>query len=74
MSRTKKGIVTSIKWNKTAVVSVSTRKTHPKYKKQYTVTNKYHAHDEENSCIEWQEVTIAECKPVSKLKKWVVLK
>ena len=74
MSRTKKGIVTSTKWNKTAVVSVSTRKTHPKYKKQYTVTNKYHAHDENNSCKEWQEVTIAECKPVSKLKKWVVLK
>lgn len=74
MSRTKKGIVTSAKWNKTAVVSVSTRKTHPKYKKQYTVTSKYHAHDEDNSCQEWQEITITECKPVSKLKKWVVLK
>ena len=40
----------------------------------YTVTQKYHAHDEDNSCQEWQTVTISEASPISKLKKWVVLK
>lgn len=71
--RTKKWVVTSAKWNKTIVVSVSTRKAHPKYKKMYTVTKKYHAHDESNSIEEWQEVVIREFKPISKLKRWAVL-
>jgi small subunit ribosomal protein S17 len=48
--RTKKGTVTSIKMDKTIVVSVNTYKEHPKYKKSYKVTNKYYAHDEQNTC------------------------
>lgn len=72
MSRKLKWVVTSAKWNKTIVVTVSTRKTHSKYKKQYTVSTKYHAHDEKNSCQEWQEVVIFACAPISKFKKYTV--
>lgn len=71
--RTKKWVITSAKWTKTVIVSVSARKAHPKYKKMYTVTKKYHAHDESNSLVEWQEIVIQECNPISKLKKWVVI-
>lgn len=44
--RTKTGIVTSTKMQKTIVVSVETSKTHPKYKKRYVSTSKFYAHDE----------------------------
>ena len=43
--RTKKGLVTSDKMNKTIVVSVHTYKSHPKYKKRYRITKKFYAHD-----------------------------
>jgi small subunit ribosomal protein S17 len=50
--RTKKGVVTSTKMDKTIVVSVHTYKIHPKYKKKFRVTKKFHAHDENNTCVE----------------------
>ncbi len=68
--RTKKGVVTSTKMDKTIVVSVHTYKIDPKYKKKYRVTTKFHAHDEKNSCVEWDNVIIKETKPTSKLKRW----
>lgn len=71
--RTKKGIVTSAKMNKTVVVAVQNSKTHPKYKKRYLVTKKFYAHDEENKVQEGQEVTIRETRPLSKLKRWEVV-
>jgi small subunit ribosomal protein S17 len=46
--RIKKGIITSVKMNKTIVVSVDSYKMHPKYKKKYKVTKKFYAHDEKN--------------------------
>jgi small subunit ribosomal protein S17 len=49
--RTKRGIVTSVAMDKTAVISVYTYKSDPKYKKRYRVTKKFHAHDEKNSCV-----------------------
>ena len=49
MSRTLVGTVTSDKGDKTIVITVHTRKTHPIYKKQYSVTQKIMAHDEKNS-------------------------
>ena len=72
--RYKKGIVTSNKMEKTVVVSVDTYKNHPKYKKRFKVTNKFYAHDESNSCKEWDEITIKETKPLSKTKRWEVMK
>lgn len=71
--RTKKGIVTSTKMDKTIVVSVETYKSDPKYKKRYKVTRKFYAHDENNACKEGDIVTIKETRPLSKLKRWVVV-
>ena len=49
--RTKKGVVTSTKMDKTIVVSVHTYKSHAKYKKNFRVTSKFYAHDENNTCL-----------------------
>tara|TARA_Y100001960_G_C13877502_1_gene449800 strand:+ start:217 stop:447 length:231 start_codon:yes stop_codon:yes gene_type:complete len=71
--RTKKGVVTSTKMDKTVVVSVHTYKSHPIYKKRYRVTKKFYAHDENNTCSEGDIVTIKETRPLSKLKRWELL-
>ncbi|ATU05601.1 30S ribosomal protein S17 [Candidatus Gracilibacteria bacterium HOT-871] len=71
--RTKKGLVTSDKMNKTIVVSVHSYKSHPKYKKRYRVTKKFYAHDENNTYKEGDVVVIRETKPTSKLKRWEVV-
>jgi len=68
--RTKKGVVTSTKMDKTIVVSVETYKSDSKYKKRFRVTKKFYAHDENNTCSEWDQVTISETRPTSKLKRW----
>ena len=71
--RLKKGIVTSCKMNKTIVVSVDSHISHPKYKKRFKVTTNFYAHDEENKFKEWDVVTIKETRPLSKLKRWLVV-
>lgn len=71
--RTKKGVVTSTKMDKTVVVSVHSYKNDTKYKKRFRVTSKFYAHDEANSCNEWDIVTIKETRPTSKLKRWEVI-
>jgi len=71
--RTIKGVVVSNKMDKTIVVSVDTYKSDPKYKKRYKVTKKFHAHDENNSAKEGDVVTIKESRPLSKLKRWVLV-
>lgn len=62
------GIVSSNKGDKTIVVTVHERKTHPLYRKQYTVTKKFMAHDEKNEAQPGDKVAIAETKPVSARK------
>lgn len=71
--RSKKGIVTSSKMDKTIVVTVHTYRTHPKYKKRYRISKKFYAHDPENSLKKGDEVTIYETKPLSKNKRWTVV-
>ncbi len=71
--RTKRGIVTSAKMDKTIVVSVYTYKNDPKYKKRYRITKKFYAQDKDNSCVEWDLVVIKEVKPLSKTKRWDLL-
>ncbi len=72
--RTKTGIITSNKAVKTLVVTVAAYKTHPKYKKRYQVSKKFHAHCEDSSKFNiGDEVTIAESRPISKLKRWKVI-
>lgn len=68
--RTKKGIVTSAKRDKTVTVAVHSYKAHPKYVKRYRTTQKFQAHDEQNTLKEGDEVTIYETRPLSKTKRW----
>ncbi len=67
------GVVTSDKMNKTVVVAVTEIKLHPKYLKQYKVTKKFKAHDEREEYHTGDKVTIAETRPLSKTKRWIVL-
>ena len=72
--RTKTGIITSNKVDKTLVVTVTSYKLHPKYKKRYLVSKKFYAHCDDSSKFNiGDDVTIAETKPTSKLKRWKVL-
>jgi len=71
--RVLQGVVVSDKNNKTIVVEVERRYTHPLLKKTVRRTKKYHAHDEKNSAKIGQIVSIEETAPISKLKRWVVL-
>lgn len=68
-----KGIVVSDKMAKTAVVSVTRLKKHPKYKKYFKVTKKFKAHDENNEYHIGDKVIIEETKPMSKEKRWVIM-
>ena len=67
------GTIVSDKTDKTVVVKVERRFTHPLLKKTVRKTKNYHAHDEANRCKVGDEVRIEETKPISKLKTWVVL-
>jgi small subunit ribosomal protein S17 len=68
MAKSFTGIVTSDKADKTISVTVTSRETHPLYGKQYTVSRKYAAHDEENAASMGDKVVIVETRPVSKSK------
>ncbi|MBY9066723.1 30S ribosomal protein S17 [Hyphomonas sp. WL0036] len=68
--RIMKGVVVSAKQDKTAIVRVERTFTHPMLKKIVRKSNKYHAHDENNAAVEGQTVSIRECAPKSKLKRW----
>lgn len=73
MAKTLTGIVTSDKADKTIVITVSSRETHPIYGKQYTVSRKYTAHDEQNDAHEGDRVTIKETRPISKNKSFTLV-
>ncbi|PLX27524.1 30S ribosomal protein S17 [Candidatus Parcubacteria bacterium] len=68
------GVVVSDKMDKTVVVRVDRVVVHPKYKKRYTVSKKYKCHDEKNEFKEGDKVTFTECRPMSKNKRWRVIK
>ena len=67
------GTVVSNKMQKTVVVEVESLKEHPKYKRRYKVHKKYKAHAEENYEV-GDRVVIEESRPLSKEKKWKVIK
>ena len=70
--RSKTGTVTSTKMQKTIVVTVTTYKTHPKYKKRYRSSSKFYAHDENGVAKLGDTVTINETRPLSKMKRWIL--
>ncbi len=67
------GVVVSDKADKTVVVNVERRFTHPILKKTVRRTKKYQAHDPENRFKIGDRVVIEESKPISKTKRWVVI-
>ena len=67
------GIVVSDKMDKTVTVRVERRVIHSLYKKFIRRSKKYSAHDENNACKVGDVVSIRECKPISKNKRWEVL-
>jgi small subunit ribosomal protein S17 len=71
--RVLQGVVVSDKQDKTIVVKVERRFTHPLLKKTVRRSKNYHAHDEANSFKVGDFVSIEEARPLSKLKRWVVL-
>jgi small subunit ribosomal protein S17 len=71
--RTLQGVVVSDKQDKTVVVRVERRFTHPVMKKTVRMSNTYHAHDEKNEFKVGDLVRIEEHRPISKLKRWLVI-
>jgi small subunit ribosomal protein S17 len=72
MAKTLVGIVSSDKADKTITVVVSTRKTHPIYKKQYSQSKKLMAHDEKNEAHIGDKVSIEETRPLSARKRYTL--
>ena len=71
--RVMQGIVVSDKMDKTVIVEVERLVMHLLYKKFIRRSKKYSAHDENNACEVGDVVSIRECKPISKNKRWDVL-
>jgi small subunit ribosomal protein S17 len=67
------GTVVSDKGDKTVTVLVERRVMHPVYKKYIRTSKKYAAHDETNGCKTGDSVSIIECRPISKRKRWTVM-
>jgi small subunit ribosomal protein S17 len=73
IKKTLRGTVVSAKMQDTAVVAVNRYVKHPKYKKYYKITKRYHAHNPGNSAQEGDMVTIRSCRPLSKLKHFEIV-
>jgi len=68
------GIVTSAKMQKTRVVAVSRLTKHPKYLKYFKSTSRFKAHDENNEYKKGDKVVMQEVRPISKEKRWKIIK
>ena len=73
LRKTRVGIVTSDKMDKTVVVTIKDRVKHPLYNKIVDKSVKYKAHDENNECGVGDKVEIMECRPMSKDNNWRVV-
>ena len=70
LRKTKAGVVTSNKGDKTITVKVERKVKHPLYGKFVKKSTKFHAHDEKNECSIGDTVRIMETRPMSKTKRW----
>jgi len=68
------GLVVSLKMAKTAVVQVDRQVVHPKYGKRYTVSRRYLCHNLLADLREGDTVLFVECRPLSKHKRWRIVK
>ena len=71
--KVREGQVVSAGMDKTAVVTVLTRKPHPRYKKTMARTTRLYVHDEENTLNVGDRVRVTETRPLSKLKRWRIV-
>ena len=71
--KVREGTVTSSGMDKTAVVTVLSRKPHPRYRKTMARTTRLYVHDEENTLNVGDKVRVGETRPLSKLKRWRIL-
>ena len=71
--KTMTGVVVSNKMDKTVVIKVERRFSHPVFKKVVKTTKKYKVHDEKNECLEGDFIRIQETRPLSKEKRWRLL-
>jgi len=69
----RQGVVVSDKMDKTVVVEIRRRTTHPLYRKTINRSEKLHAHDESNDVRVGDRVRVAETRPLSKTKRWRVV-
>jgi small subunit ribosomal protein S17 len=70
LRKTRTGVVSSNKMNKTITVVIERKVKHPIYGKFVKKTTKFHAHDEKNECTVGDIVKIMESRPLSKTKRW----
>ncbi|HSN60703.1 MAG TPA: 30S ribosomal protein S17 [Ferruginibacter sp.] len=70
LRKTKTGLVTSNKMDKTITVKVERKVKHPLYGKFLKKSTSFHAHDEKNECNIGDTVKIMESRPLSKTKRW----
>jgi len=70
LRKTRTGVVSSNKMNKTITVAVERKVKHPIYSKFVKKTTRFHAHDEKNECSIGDVVKIMETRPLSKTKRW----
>ncbi len=70
LRKTRTGVVTSNKMDKTIVVKIERKIKHPLYGKFLKKTSSFHAHDEQNECSIGDTVRIMETRPLSKTKRW----
>lgn len=74
MAKRVTGVVTSDVQDKTIVITATSRQTHPIYRKQYTVSRKYTAHDAKNEAKKGDVVELEESRPFSKNKTWKLIR
>ncbi len=72
--KTLQGVVVSDKMQETVVVAVTRFVKHPKYRKFIKRVKRYHAHNPNNEMKEGDKVTITECRPLSKTKRFTIVK
>ncbi len=73
LRKTRVGVVSSNKMDKTITVKVERKIKHPLYGKFLKKTTSFHAHDEKNECSIGDIVKIMESRPLSKTKRWILV-
>ncbi len=68
--KVREGVVRSTKMDKTIIVEIESRKSHPRYGKTMARRTRYQVHDETNDAREGDRVRIMETRPLSKTKRW----